>query len=100
MLSHLSLCLCFPSTENQDSSSTKDDIPFTLRIRAAVATALGAAAARAKLLADQEEREIEHFVATIIETEVTHSFMYPFFFYSSLWKIGFSLPFVEELDDS
>lgn len=44
-------------------------------MRTAVAMALGAAAARAKLLADQEEREIEHLVATIIETEVTHSFL-------------------------
>ena len=57
-------------SENQDSFSTKDDIPATLRIRTAVATALGAAAARAKLLADQEEREIEHLVANIIGTEV------------------------------
>lgn len=57
-------------SENQDSSSTKDDIPATLRIRTAVATALGAAAAHAKLLADQEEREIEHLVANIIGTEV------------------------------
>lgn len=57
-------------SENQDSFSTKDDIPATLRIRTAVATALGAAAARAKLLADQEEREIEHLVANIIGTEM------------------------------
>ncbi|KAJ1417884.1 Winged helix-like DNA-binding domain superfamily [Sesbania bispinosa] len=48
----------------------KDDMPLTLRIRAAVATALGAAAARAKLLADQEDREIEHLVATIIEAQI------------------------------
>ncbi|KAE8661716.1 Chromatin remodeling complex subunit [Hibiscus syriacus] len=37
---------------------------------AAVATGLGAAAARAKLLAMQEEREIEHLVATIIEAQL------------------------------
>ncbi|XP_031489972.1 SWI/SNF complex subunit SWI3A isoform X2 [Nymphaea colorata] len=41
-----------------------------LRMRAAVATALGAAAANAKLLADQEDREIEHLVSSIIEAQV------------------------------
>lgn len=54
-----------------DRSPKNDDIPLTLRIRAGIATALGAAAARAKLLADQEEREIEHLVATIIEAQVS-----------------------------
>lgn len=49
----------------------KDDIPLILRIRAATATALGAAAAHAKLLADQEEREIEYLLAIMIETQVT-----------------------------
>lgn len=52
------------------SAEVKDDIPLTLRIRAAIGTALGATAARAKLLADQEDREIEHLVATIIEAQV------------------------------
>jgi len=46
---------------------------LTLRIRAAIGTALGATAARAKLLADQEDREIEHLVATIIEAQVCSS---------------------------
>lgn len=46
------------------------EIPLTLRVRAATATALGAAAARAKLFADQEVREIEHLVATIIEAQI------------------------------
>ncbi|XP_027364733.1 SWI/SNF complex subunit SWI3A [Abrus precatorius] len=53
-----------------DDGWSKDGIPLTLRVRAAIATALGAAAARAKLLADQEEREIEHLVATIIEAQI------------------------------
>ncbi|KAG6589367.1 SWI/SNF complex subunit SWI3A, partial [Cucurbita argyrosperma subsp. sororia] len=48
----------------------KDDIPLILRIRAATATALGAAAAHAKLLADQEEREIEYLLAIMIETQM------------------------------
>ncbi|KAI4343581.1 hypothetical protein L6164_010915 [Bauhinia variegata] len=56
-------------SEMRDRSPKKDDIPSTLRIRAAIATALGAAAARAKLLADQEDREIEHQVAIIIEAQ-------------------------------
>ncbi|KAJ0988792.1 hypothetical protein J5N97_007148 [Dioscorea zingiberensis] len=40
------------------------------RIRAAVATSLGATAARAKLLADQEEREIELLMASIIDMQL------------------------------
>ncbi|KAK7282082.1 hypothetical protein RIF29_10602 [Crotalaria pallida] len=59
------------STESEvDDRCPKDGVPLTLRIRAAIATALGAAAARAKLLADQEDREIEHLVATIIEAQI------------------------------
>lgn len=57
-------------------SVDKDDIPLILRIRAAIATALGATAAHAKLLADQEEREIEHLLAIMIETQVNHSLNY------------------------
>ena len=48
-------------------------IPAALRMRAATATALGAAAAHAKLLADQEDRVIEYQVATIIEMQVRSS---------------------------
>ncbi|KAJ7957214.1 SWI/SNF complex subunit SWI3A [Quillaja saponaria] len=57
-------------SETHDRSEKKDGMPLTLRLRAGVATALGAAAAHAKLLADQEDREIEHLVATIIDTQV------------------------------
>lgn len=57
-------------TAGQDAFIKKDDIPPTLQIRAAIATGLGAAAARAKLLADQEDREIEHLLGTIIGTQV------------------------------
>ena len=39
-------------------------------MRAAVATAIGVAAACAKMLADQEEREMELLMASIIETQV------------------------------
>lgn len=39
-------------------------------MRVAVGTALGAAAAHAKLLADHEEREIEQLMAFVIETQV------------------------------
>ncbi|CAL5204507.1 unnamed protein product [Lathyrus oleraceus] len=56
--------------ERSTQSEVKDGIPLTLRIRAAIGTALGATAARAKLLADQEEKEIEHLVATIIEAQI------------------------------
>lgn len=40
------------------------------QIKAAIATALGAAAAHAKLLADQEEREMELLMASIIEAQM------------------------------
>ncbi|KAK8657811.1 hypothetical protein V6N13_036032 [Hibiscus sabdariffa] len=57
-------------SESQEIPPKKSDVPLPLRIRAAVATSLGAAAARAKLLAVQEERKIEHLVATIIEAQL------------------------------
>ncbi|XP_031247709.1 SWI/SNF complex subunit SWI3A-like isoform X3 [Pistacia vera] len=55
---------------SQETCTENNDIPLTLRIRAATATALGVAASNAKLLADQEDREIEHLVATMIETQL------------------------------
>ncbi|XWS60236.1 hypothetical protein CRYUN_Cryun07bG0018500 [Craigia yunnanensis] len=60
----------FSPSESQVTSPKKNDVPLPLRIRAAVATGLGAAAAHAKLLAEQEEREIEHLVATIVEAQL------------------------------
>lgn len=36
-----------------------------------MATALGGAAAQAKILADQEEREMEHLAATVIDQQVS-----------------------------
>ncbi|KMS97685.1 hypothetical protein BVRB_5g124700 isoform A [Beta vulgaris subsp. vulgaris] len=58
------------SSEIDKISPAGNSIPLALRMRAAVATALGAAAAHAKLLADQEEREIEHLMTFIIEAQV------------------------------
>ncbi|KAK2984703.1 hypothetical protein RJ640_014040 [Escallonia rubra] len=57
-------------TETQETLSEKKNIFLTLRMRAASATALGAAAAHARLLADQEDREIEHLVATVMGTQL------------------------------
>ncbi|KAL2515055.1 SWI/SNF complex subunit SWI3A [Forsythia ovata] len=57
-------------SETQGPSSHKDTIQINLRMRAATATALGAAAAHAKCLADQEEREMEHLMATMIEAQL------------------------------
>lgn len=62
-------------TETANTPHKRDDIPLALQIRASIATALGAAAARAKLLAEQEDREVENLVAIIIETQVGHSFL-------------------------
>ncbi|GJN13275.1 hypothetical protein PR202_ga31628 [Eleusine coracana subsp. coracana] len=52
-----------------DKKQDKNVIATTAyQVRAAVATAIGVAAARAKMLADQEEREMELLMASIIET--------------------------------
>lgn len=59
-----------PKPDINYTASHKNIVSLTLRMRAATATALGAAAAHAKLLANQEEREIEHIIATIIETQL------------------------------
>lgn len=40
-------------------------------MRAATATAVGTVAAHAKLLANQEERELEYLVSTLIEAQVS-----------------------------
>ncbi|KAJ8554153.1 hypothetical protein K7X08_024831 [Anisodus acutangulus] len=56
--------------ETEVAVSQRNTIPLTLRMRAATATAVGAAAAHAKLLADQEEREVEYLVSTLVETQV------------------------------
>lgn len=58
-------------TKDIDSySSAKKLPPPNLQIRAAIGTALGAAAAHTKLLADQEEREMEHLISIVIENQL------------------------------
>lgn len=57
-------------SETEVEVSQKNAIPLTLRMRAATATAVGAAAAHAKLLANQEEREIEYLVSTLVDTQL------------------------------
>lgn len=47
-----------------------EELPCAVQARVSVATALGVAAANAKLLADGEEREIEHLVASIIDYQM------------------------------
>ena len=44
--------------------------PSAVQMQAAAATALGAAAVKAKLLADQEEREIQRLVNSVVEEEL------------------------------
>lgn len=48
----------------------KDGVPSVAQIKASIGTALGAAAANAKLLADQEERQMEHLMSDIIENQL------------------------------
>ncbi|CAN6268263.1 unnamed protein product [Urochloa humidicola] len=58
---------------DRTGSDKKHEKKFTAnayQVRAAVATAIGVAAARAKMLADQEEREMELLMASIIETQL------------------------------
>nr|GEY59562.1 SWI/SNF complex subunit SWI3A [Tanacetum cinerariifolium] len=52
------------------SESEKGVIPLPLRMRATSATILGAAAAHAKLLAIQEDKEVERLVSTVISTQL------------------------------
>ena len=68
--------LRFWLTELQETTLQKNVIPLTLRMRAATTTSLGVATAIAKLLADQEEREIESLMATVIETQVKVALAY------------------------
>ncbi|XP_065872922.1 SWI/SNF complex subunit SWI3A isoform X2 [Euphorbia lathyris] len=58
------------ATRSESEETRKNEIPLTLRLRTAIATALGAAAAHAKSLANEEDQEIENLVATIIETQL------------------------------
>ena len=64
-----------PNNHSVKENAAEDELPSAIQARASVATALGVAAANAKLLADQEEREIEHLVANIIDNQVGISLM-------------------------
>ncbi|OAO89250.1 hypothetical protein AXX17_ATUG02440 (mitochondrion) [Arabidopsis thaliana] len=55
--------------EQQEDKDGPQGLPVKLRMRASVATALGAAAAQAKILADQEEREMEQLAAPLIDQQ-------------------------------
>ncbi|KAF2311526.1 hypothetical protein GH714_024567 [Hevea brasiliensis] len=57
-------------SEAQETSPGQNEMPLTLRLRTAIATALGAAAMHAKLLADKEDQEIENLVTTMVETQL------------------------------
>jgi hypothetical protein len=53
-----------------DLEKDNDNLPSVAQVKASIATALGAAAVNAKLLADQEEREMEQCMSDIIENQV------------------------------
>lgn len=53
-----------------DKKMERNFISTAYQVRAAVGTAVGVAAARAKMLVDQEEREMELLMASIIETQL------------------------------
>ncbi|XP_071712109.1 SWI/SNF complex subunit SWI3A-like [Rutidosis leptorrhynchoides] len=56
--------------ETRPNESEKGVMPLPLRMSATSATALGAAAAQAKLLAMQEDIEVERLVSTILNTQL------------------------------
>ncbi|CAH8320726.1 unnamed protein product [Eruca vesicaria subsp. sativa] len=56
--------------KQQEENEGIEELPVGLRMRVSVATALGAAAAHAKMLADQEEREMEQLAASVIDQQV------------------------------
>jgi len=80
-----------PGGNDQDTKdidsyfSAKKLPPSNLQIRAAIGTALGAAAAHAKLIADQEEREMEHLISIVIENQ--------------LKKLHYKIQHFDELED-
>lgn len=53
-----------------ENGASKDPVISVTHVRAGLGMAIGAVAANAKLLADHEEREIEHIVASIIENQI------------------------------
>jgi hypothetical protein len=57
-------------THDSDKKQDKNFVATAYQVQAAVATAFGVAAARAKMLADQEAREMELLMASIIETQM------------------------------
>jgi len=59
-----------PNDPDAPKPTADGELPSAVQARISVATALGVAAANAKLLADQEEREIEYLVASIIDNQV------------------------------
>ncbi|XAR72821.1 hypothetical protein NMG60_11019591 [Bertholletia excelsa] len=57
------------NSEQQDLSKTKDDLNID-KIKRAACTALSAAAVKAKLLADQEEEQIQQLATLLIEKQL------------------------------
>ncbi|KMZ58117.1 SWI/SNF complex subunit SMARCC2 [Zostera marina] len=57
-------------TKRAELSSEKNFSHQAFKVRAAIGTAFGSVAAHAVMLATQEEREIEHLVASIIEMQM------------------------------
>lgn len=68
------------------------------RMRAATVTAMGAAAARAKLLAEHEEREMQLLMASIIEAQVHITVFAHFLCHFTIWLLELELiPFDSRL---
>ncbi|CAM6128725.1 unnamed protein product [Calypogeia fissa] len=59
-----------PGLQHLFGEKDKDGIPSVAQVKASIGTALGAAAANAKLLADQEERKMELLMSDIIENQL------------------------------
>ncbi|CAM6105320.1 unnamed protein product [Calypogeia fissa] len=57
-------------TAPTNSLCAEQDVPSIAKVRTAAANALASAAVKAKLLADQEEREIQRLVAGVIDNQL------------------------------
>jgi hypothetical protein len=73
-MAHIYIAGTDQTTEDGDSlAGEKEMTTPTVEMRAATATALGSAAVRAKLLADQEDQDIENLFSTVVDTQVSCS---------------------------
>lgn len=60
-------------TDVPESLDVMEEAKVAGRVKRAAASAMAAAAVKAKLLADQEEREMQRLIAGVIDQQVIHN---------------------------